>query len=736
VVAELCDDRGERPEGGWAYAVTFIPFPEFRPDVDDFRGEHTQVLEGVLPRGDGYGPFPALQNYTGILEHGNDTYTKVLLHFDGTDLGTTITDSNAGGSAHTWTAAGNANTDTAIKKFGTAALLCDGVGDYVSTPDHADFVLGTSDFTVDCWFSCLGTTGGLYGLLGQSDAVGLGGDQSFRIYRSAGNKIVSDVGIGGTLAAVMTSTTSFTDALNTGWHHVAVTREGSTFRLFLDGVEEATATTSSAIDNSTEALTVGRLGSYNAPWLGSVDEFRLSVGIARWTTDFSVELSPYKAESACRGYFTARNPSDGSIAIFAGSATCLYKLNNTTLKWEDVSKGAVAYTTLSSTEHWQFAQYGSVVIAVNGNNAPQAFTVGTSTVFADLAGSPPASRYVAVVARQLVLTGQTSQPRRVSWSDVDDITQWTAGTNFANRVDLPDGGITRGVAGGEFGLIFQEGVIRRMVYVPAATPSFQIERVTEDEGLYAPYSIVRSGGRVAFISQKGFQEYIPGAGLNPIGKERIDRTIMADIDGTKLFLCIGSNDPSSTKYFWAYKSAASSDTEAFDKVIAYDYALKRWSPTVDTNGEYISTMIKPGVTLDALDDVSGSIDDLGSTLDSIEVALTSRLSAFTTDHKLGFFDGDNAEAVLETPEYGGPGRSFIRGFDVRTDATSVYGSLRYRSTPNAVLSETDESEINERGFCPLRVDTKLARARVRIPAGELWNYVMGVEPDFKETGKR
>jgi len=32
---------------------------------------------------------------------GNDSYTKVLLHMDGSDASTTFTDSNAGGSAHT-----------------------------------------------------------------------------------------------------------------------------------------------------------------------------------------------------------------------------------------------------------------------------------------------------------------------------------------------------------------------------------------------------------------------------------------------------------------------------------------------------------------------------------------------------------------------------------------------------------------------------------------------------------
>ena len=39
-----------------------IPFAEFRPDVSDFKsaGKYTADVLNVLPRGDGYGPFPSM----------------------------------------------------------------------------------------------------------------------------------------------------------------------------------------------------------------------------------------------------------------------------------------------------------------------------------------------------------------------------------------------------------------------------------------------------------------------------------------------------------------------------------------------------------------------------------------------------------------------------------------------------------------------------------------------------
>ena len=131
---------------------SILPFGGYEPDKSSYMGASSQTIQNAVPRADGYGPFPDFSAFASELAEGNDGFTKVLLQFNGADASTTITDVNAGGSAHTWTANGNAQIDTAQSKFGGASLLCDGTGDYVTTPDHADFTLGSSDFTIDCWF--------------------------------------------------------------------------------------------------------------------------------------------------------------------------------------------------------------------------------------------------------------------------------------------------------------------------------------------------------------------------------------------------------------------------------------------------------------------------------------------------------------------------------------------------------------------------------------------------------
>ena len=213
-------------------------------------------------------------------------------------------------------------------------------------------------------------------------------------------------------------------------------------------------------------------------------------------------LTPVTASlpAASRGTFYARK-TDGTIVVFAGTSTRLYKLDNTTLAWTDVSKGAVAYSALPSTDHWGFAQFGNLVIAVQANTVPQVYDISSGSAFADLGGSPPQARYAAVVGRFLVLSGLLSTPYRIQWSGLNAITTWTPGVNSSDFQDFPDGGVVRGVAGGEFGVIFQDSVIRRMVYAVGASYVFKIDRIAEDKGLLAPYS-PHSRRRQDFLSRQ------------------------------------------------------------------------------------------------------------------------------------------------------------------------------------------------------------------------------------------
>jgi len=74
--------------------------------------------------------------------------SNLLLNFNGADEATTTTDASPI-KQQTITFNGDAQLDTAQKKFGTASLLLDGTGDYLSIPSSDDFKFLERDSTIE-----------------------------------------------------------------------------------------------------------------------------------------------------------------------------------------------------------------------------------------------------------------------------------------------------------------------------------------------------------------------------------------------------------------------------------------------------------------------------------------------------------------------------------------------------------------------------------------------------------
>ena len=188
---------------------------------------------------------------------------------------------------------------------------------------------------------------------------------------------------------------------------------------------------------------------------------------------------------------------------------------------------------------------------------------------------------------------------------------------------------------------------------------FQIERVSQDKGLYGPYSVTRAGEIVFFLTPQGLYRVSPGELPVEIGKAKFNRTLMADIDRGNLQLAIGAADPRQSRLLLAYRSVGNS-TPFYDKFLCYDYLLDRAS-IIPIMGEYLFATAQPGITLEGLDTISGSIDALTTSLDSFTNALTPEMAHFDTSHRLYFFRGTPLEAMLDSAEQG-------------TDGTAVAGA--------------------------------------------------------------
>lgn len=223
----------------------------------------------------------------------NDSFTKVLLKNLGGDTSTVFTDEAAGKTGnHTWTAAGQAQIDTGNPNFPSGALLCDGTGDYVSTPDHADFNLGAGTFDIEGEFQIDASDGGggvQRILCGQLDSVPNLTSISFFIDRQASGNFLHCYFGNGSGAVHITSSTAFAGSTNPGKHHFRVCRDATnTLRLFIDGVQEGgNVAAAFTVNNSTAALSVGRGGELtSSTWLGWVGKINISIGTARYTTAY------------------------------------------------------------------------------------------------------------------------------------------------------------------------------------------------------------------------------------------------------------------------------------------------------------------------------------------------------------------------------------------------------------------------------------------------------------------
>lgn len=432
----------------------------------------------------------------------------------------------------------------------------------------------------------------------------------------------------------------------------------------------------------------------------------------------------------CRGAFYALN-SDGTVTIFAATATKLYQLNNATFAWVDVSLGAGSYAAVSAAAQWQFAQTGNLVFATHANVALQVFTVGSSTAFGNSLGSPPQAAYISVLGQFLVLSGLLSQPFRIQWSGLGDFNSsvsWTAGINSSDFQDFPDGGVVRGVAGGDqSGIVFQDQVIRTMAYVGSPV-IFQIAKVTQGLGLLAPYSLVQSGGNILFYSGKGFHIIPPGGQPTPIGRERIDNTFFADLDIGNMQLFMAAADPRSTRVYFAYKSK-SGTTGQFDKLLGYDMMLDRFFP-IAAAGQFLLGLSQSGIALESLDAISSSIDAMTLSLDDYPTAVQPQLAQFNGSGTLGFFSGSTLEAKIQTAEQGTDfQRLDITGFMPITDATTVSGSILYRDTQQATPIQGAAVGLSRVGRCDMMRDTRYARFQLDIPAGSTWTFAAGIVPD-------
>lgn len=249
-------------------------------------------LEGQVAEGDpdfieALGVTYAYEGYDAEFVSGDIYYnnTSLLLHMDGSDNSTTFT--NSGASSLSLSVFGDAKIRTNQSKFGGASAFFDGTGDYLNVASNAALALGTQNFTIEFW-------------------VYLNAQGNYNLYdqRSTASQIVPTIyTVSGQVRYFVSNADRIIGATLTAetWNHVAISRANSVTRMFVNGTQSGSnyTDTNNYIQNPVGigAYLVTPAGFLN----GYIDELRVTQGVARYTTNFTV---------ADRQFFDVATPAE------------------------------------------------------------------------------------------------------------------------------------------------------------------------------------------------------------------------------------------------------------------------------------------------------------------------------------------------------------------------------------------------------------------------------------------
>ena len=185
---------------------------------------------------------------------------------------------------------------------------------YLTVPGSSDWAVGTGDFTIEFW---------MY----QSN----NGNENYIFDLGINDTLAFSISSGGnTLRVKMNTTTVATkaNAVSTNaWSHIAISRSGTTLRLFQGGQTGAgsVVTDSSNITDSTSTLYIGCKDPANPTgdhWPGNITNFRWVKGTALYTANFTPPTTNLTAVTNTKLLLNVHNSAnlltDTSVAPVAG----------------------------------------------------------------------------------------------------------------------------------------------------------------------------------------------------------------------------------------------------------------------------------------------------------------------------------------------------------------------------------------------------------------------------------
>jgi hypothetical protein len=348
-----------------------------------------------------------------------------------------------------------------------------------------------------------------------------------------------------------------------------------------------------------------------------------------------------------------------------------------------------------------------------------------------LAANAPIAKFVTVV-RDFVVTANTlettQQQYRVRWSAINNETDWTEDVNTqSDYQDIPDGGQIMGIRGGEFGLVLLERSIHRMSYV--GTPFiFQFDNISRNKGCMVSGSVAQYQGITFFLSDDGFY-MCDGQQVVPIGAEKVDRFFLADASETDYPNMSAAIDPVRKLVIWNYRSV-----DANRKLMIYNFATKKWTYG-DAGTDYLGEASSGALTLEELDSVSGSIDALTTSLDSLLYVGGKYFLGGTFGTRVYSFTGASLTGSIATGDIDVGANSVVTLARPIVDNGSGSLSIASRTLLNQSVTYGTSTAADSENRVSLRSAGRYHRLKL-TPTGAAWKTAVAVDVDVTPQGVR
>jgi len=249
---------------------------------------------------------------TSPFEHGDQVfdpdYDKVVFHshFDEKNTAGAVSDNKG----HSISIVSPATLATANSKFGGNCLSFTNSATARVESTSGDYLLGSGDFTIEGWASYSAST--FAPLFSFENAAGGAAGLGLVVDASSTNRV--QLTVNGSVVANMLPLPS---GGTSTFFHFALTRSGSTIRLFINGAHDSingVYNIGSTAISQNGRLVIGQNISGGAFSQRYIDELRITKGLARYTIPFSAPTEPFPDYMPQKLTGTVRDSAGNPIA--------------------------------------------------------------------------------------------------------------------------------------------------------------------------------------------------------------------------------------------------------------------------------------------------------------------------------------------------------------------------------------------------------------------------------------